>query len=64
MHHPVYQLPRLLLTLLVSLLAAQSGMAADQPGKASPAATNTVTGKWTYTLEVRSEEHTSELQSH
>ena len=52
MHHPVYQLPRLLLTLLVSLLAAQSGMAADQPGKASPAATNTVTGKWTYTLEV------------
>ena len=52
MHHPVYQLPRLLLTLLVSLLAAQSGMATDQPGKASPAATNTVTGKWTYTLEV------------
>jgi anti-sigma28 factor (negative regulator of flagellin synthesis) len=51
-HHPVYQLPRLFLTLLVSLLATQSGMAADQPGKASPAATNTVTGKWTYTLEV------------
>lgn len=51
MHHRTRFLPRLWLTLLACLLAAHSSIAADKPAKAA-AATNTVTGKWTYTLEV------------
>ena len=51
MPHQTLFSSRLLLTLLVSLLAAQSSIAADKPEKPA-VATNTVTGKWTYTLEV------------
>lgn len=51
MHHLTAVLPRLLLTVLVCLLTAHSGVAADKQEK-SAAATNNVTGKWTYTLEV------------
>lgn len=52
MHHLTSFLPRRLLALLACLLAAHSGVAADKPEKAGTAATSTVTGKWTYTLEV------------
>lgn len=51
MHRLASFLPRRLLALLVCLLAAHSGVAADKQEK-SAAATNNVTGKWTYTLEV------------
>lgn len=51
MHHLALFLPRLLLTVLVCLLATHSGVAADKPDK-SAAETNSVTGKWTYTLDV------------
>jgi anti-sigma28 factor (negative regulator of flagellin synthesis) len=50
-HHLTAFLTRRLLALLVCMLAAHSGIAADKPEKSS-AATHTVTGKWTYTLEV------------
>lgn len=51
MHHLISFLPRWLPALLACLLAAHSGVAADKPEKAA-ATTNSVAGKWTYTLEV------------
>lgn len=51
MHHLISWLTPQLLALVVCLLAAHVGVAADKPEK-SAATTNAVTGKWIYTLEV------------
>lgn len=51
MHHLTRFLPRVLLALLAGLLSAHFSSAADKPEKPA-ATTNSVTGKWTYTLEV------------
>ncbi len=51
MHHLISRLPRQLLAFLVCLVATHSSLAADQQEKPA-ATTNTVTGKWTYILEV------------
>ena len=51
MHHLTRFVPRLLLALFASALCLHTGFAADKPEKPAPS-TNTVTGKWTYTLEV------------
>lgn len=50
MHHLTRLAPRLLFALFASALCLHSGFAADKGGPST--ATNTVTGKWTYTLEV------------
>jgi len=50
-HHLISCLPPQLLALVVCLLVAHLGVAADKPEK-SAATTNAVTGKWIYTLEV------------
>lgn len=51
MHHLTRLTPRLLRALFIGTLCIHSGFAADKQEK-SAAATNTVAGKWTYTLEV------------
>ena len=50
MHHLTHSLPCLLLALLVCVAGVGSGGAVDPTGATAPA--HTVTGKWTYTLDV------------